>query len=340
MVLADTSSGNFTLTLPGASSSSGLKLQVKDLNTDGGLTISSSDGIDGLDFVHLAGAGNLMPSVEMICDGNAWYIISASEGLSFGTLAISEPFDFGASSGTLRDLTDQRSSPKGWNSNKWDNDTNSVSYQTTNLSFSGGTYDAFDNTGSTGIGQTSSAGSNYRGLDRQLSTTLSGEVWVSYLVEPQALNGLAHFGFRDSDTGYGGPTCDAVGLSGNTTSIRPFFFDDSSDTYTYASVELTEDITYLVVLKLDIQTSADDSVDLWIFRQNDVFTSTEAGLGSANLQITTADWNDGFNWLRFGGRPASGSSSADAQTQYDAIRFSNSSGDAGVATVLEGQIIP
>jgi formylglycine-generating enzyme required for sulfatase activity len=83
MVLADTTSGNLTLTLPSASSAPGSTIHIKKTNRDHGyVRVVASDNIDGQGSVFLKNSGGVLAHLEMLSNGSTWLITSHSEGAS------------------------------------------------------------------------------------------------------------------------------------------------------------------------------------------------------------------------------------------------------------------
>lgn len=116
------------------------------------------------------------------------------------------------------------------------------------------------------------------------------------------------------------------------------YFDNGTNTFssTGSDDSFAVDTTYLMVAKLTINGSgADDSVDMWMLKEGDSFTTTEAGLGAADLSLSTADFGDGLSniWLGRGDRDLDNATTTSAGF-IDDVRISNLSGDMGLQEVL------
>lgn len=79
VVLADVSGGGISVTLPAASISEGVLIQVKktDASTND-ITVQTAGGnIDGSSTATLSGSGGARPGASFICDGSNWFILNA-----------------------------------------------------------------------------------------------------------------------------------------------------------------------------------------------------------------------------------------------------------------------
>ena len=338
IVLVDNSTGNVTLTLPDASSYAGRIYTLKSLSSMYSL-MAEGDEIDGYSGVALSGDGNIMPSVSLISDGSTWHTIDLnSSTILFYSLPIRDYFNMGNSDGAFSSRSDQSSLQLGWQSNRWTHLTGSVVYEAAiNLNFSNSAYNNFRNDSDTGSFRRKPTTNGFRGNVRQLNPVLSGTFWFSALINMETLSGWSLICFADAKGGYG-TTPDGFGLSGDASNYSLFFHDDSAGTDTDGNANsLQSDTTYLLLAKTVINASADDHLEVWVFKESDTIGGTEAALGSANLSITTANFGDGFEWLRVGGHNNSGSSS-DAEFNLDAIRIAQlNDSDEALTLVLEGQ---
>lgn len=80
-ILCNTSGGSITISLPKASSATGLVLTIKKINTANSVTIDPdlSELIDGAATYTVGGAGT-RNSATVQCDGSAWYVLSYFSG--------------------------------------------------------------------------------------------------------------------------------------------------------------------------------------------------------------------------------------------------------------------
>lgn len=75
VVLCDATSGSFNVTLPAASGSNGKRFKIKRINTNintVGIIPTGGDTIDGISVYTIS---NTFETVELVCNGSAWYII-------------------------------------------------------------------------------------------------------------------------------------------------------------------------------------------------------------------------------------------------------------------------
>lgn len=107
MVLADTSSGSFTLTLPSATANSGRIYIIKRTSVDNDLFLEGGGNlIDGSSFLSMGNSGSSGGSIKIISDGTQWYILSSlADVISDDTGPLAAWYSFeGSSSTTVTDV--------------------------------------------------------------------------------------------------------------------------------------------------------------------------------------------------------------------------------------------
>ena len=79
VILMDVTSGGLAVTLPAASISEGVEIQVKKVDTStNDITVQTAGGlIDGSATATLSGSGGAKPGASFISDGANWYILNA-----------------------------------------------------------------------------------------------------------------------------------------------------------------------------------------------------------------------------------------------------------------------
>ena len=79
VILMDVTSGGLAVTLPAASISEGVEIQVKKVDTStNDITVQTAGGlIDGSATATLSGSGGAKPGASFISDGSNWYILNA-----------------------------------------------------------------------------------------------------------------------------------------------------------------------------------------------------------------------------------------------------------------------
>ena len=78
VVLADSSAGNITLTLPVASTVNGRMYTIKKTSNSHTLLLGSATLIDGLPGIELSSSSSAYPFVQVLSDGSTWRILSRS----------------------------------------------------------------------------------------------------------------------------------------------------------------------------------------------------------------------------------------------------------------------
>ncbi len=215
----------------------------------------------------------------------------------------------------------------------WQDGTGRVGYVANqNLGFANAAYDEGGNT-NTGAHQASSGPGDLRGAQLAVSAEQAGAFWVSALVRMTAdldENDAAFITFNTSDSyGYAAPGGDGIGIgvadpSGN---LAPAIYDNGTGSPVFgADTTFAANTAYLLLAELSIGPG-DDTIDLWLLKEGDTFGPTKASLGPADLSISDANLNDGLKNIWVGRYPSNG-------TIIDAIRISDSAGNAGLAQVL------
>lgn len=212
----------------------------------------------------------------------------------------------------------------------WDDGSGRTTYETSNVSFTNAGYINTSNDNSTGsLGLNSGAG-NPRGAHREFSgTALTGDFWISATFTLNS--GTDHFISLSDSTGIGNTStpADGFGVTVNGSFGQAMFHDKSSNSFTaIGDANLALNASLLLVAKVTVNNGADDSLKMWILDESDNFSSTEASLDSigARIDITNADFENGIQQIWVGRN--SGNSN------FDAFRISNTSGDAGLEQVL------
>jgi len=237
---------------------------------------------------------------------------------SSATLIFEDNMDYGDTDG------DSAYSPP------WDDGSGRTTYETTNVSFSHGSYVNPGNTASTGSVGLNSGPGDPRGAHREFSATaLTGDFWISATFNLSS--GTDHFialsdstGITNTDT-----PADGFGITVNGGFGQAMFHDESANTYTpFGAADLTLNTSLLLVAKVTVNSGADDSLKMWILEEGDSFSATESSLDTigARIDITNADFEDGIQQIWVGRN--SGNSN------FDAFRISDSSGDLGLQQVL------
>lgn len=78
MILADSSSGDITLTLPSANTVMGRQYKVIKTSQENTVTVSGSDNIDGGLFAKLNSSTTELSNLEIVSNGTQWYVTSGS----------------------------------------------------------------------------------------------------------------------------------------------------------------------------------------------------------------------------------------------------------------------
>lgn len=79
LILADTTSGNVTLTLPSVSTANGRIYQIKKIADPNDLIITASVNIDKASTITLTTSSNGYPFANIFSNGTQWYIRSKSQ---------------------------------------------------------------------------------------------------------------------------------------------------------------------------------------------------------------------------------------------------------------------
>jgi hypothetical protein len=219
----------------------------------------------------------------------------------------------------------------------WSDGTNNVQYNASaNLSFSNPSYEAGNNTGTTGA-ILGSGTATPRGIQRSFSVSaLSGELWVSFLANITSANttaGIIGFGLNNATYSNASPNGDMVGIGHDgVTGYAAAWRNQSNGTLSHGSdTTFALNSTYLIVAKITIDAAVaadNDSLRIWTLKPGDIFSASEAGLGTPDLDITTADFGTGVAniWV--------GRANTVFSWRADAIRLSNATGTTGVREVL------
>lgn len=236
-----------------------------------------------------------------------------------GSLVFQENFDYGSSN-----------FDNGYGA--WSDTTNNVQYNTLNLALANPNYTAGDNTASTGSIQFSGSGTP-RGAQVQIDPAgLTGQFWMSYLIRTNA-DALGEYVITalHSTATYSNasPVGDSFGVGWDGSARRVVFRDQSANTVVFSTgLSLASNEVGLLIAKVTINASADDSVSLWLMNASSSFGLTEASLGTPALTVNTADWGDSVSQLW------AGKFSTSITGNLDAIRISDAAGDAGLAEVI------
>ena len=207
----------------------------------------------------------------------------------------------------------------------WNDGSGRTTYEASNVSFTNAAYSNTTNGASTGsLGLNSGAG-DPRGAHIEFSSTpLTGDFWLSAIINLSS--GTNHIISLSDSSGIatGSIPADGFGLTVNGGNAQAVFYDGSFTAQ--GAADLTLNAPLLMVAKVTVNSGGNDSLKLWVFEEGDTFGPTEASLGSARIDTTTADFEDGIQQL-WAGR-SSGTSNVDG------FRISDASGDTGLNEVL------
>lgn len=236
-------------------------------------------------------------------------------------LLVDEPFDYGSS-----DLQ------SGYGS--WSDGTSNARYEgnSGNSSWTGDSDYVADNAG--GYFAVNSFNS-WRGAQLDFGTALSGEFWVSVLMNEQT-TGLSGIGLALEMGGYDIADFDGFlfGASGNQNLAGA---QNGGALFETAPPTAVSGSWGLFVAKITINVAADDSISLWSFDSTDSFGLTEASLGVADFTSNTVDYGDSVTDVWIGGYDSGAPSGAGS---LDNVRISDLAGDSGLFEVLQGEAIP
>lgn len=221
----------------------------------------------------------------------------------------------------------------------WLGGTNNVRYRTppSTLAFSGAGYVASHAGGFLESGNSNSA--DYRGANAPLGATMTGEFWISAFVNPLNMTysggATAMMALNTSGTSNSSPGGPGFGLySHPDTGVRPAIFTGigPSGVLSMADTPIAAAAWYLLVARINIAASADDSVDFWVFGADADVPTTIAGLGTPTHSSSALNWGDSINTLNLGGQSLGLSGAKTAH--WDDLRVSDLTGDAGLGEVL------
>jgi len=234
--------------------------------------------------------------------------------------------DYFDTSGT-GDLHSQTSTANnsGWAGTGYVSGSNTVDAISGSLSFTNANYtDAVS-------GNKVQASNPDRSGGRKIGSFITGEVWMSYLVNLYNSSGSnTEVGLREG-TGTGnedwpgyGTGVDGVSYTWNTGTFQ----------YDSGAAALSEDVTYLAVVRFDLSAGG-SSLTAWHFAAGDAIPTTEAGLDALSANKLT---KSGLSYLTTG--------SANYVVYHgdslhaDSIRLSTEAGDNGLTEVLTGAAVP
>ncbi|MCD8481263.1 MAG: PEP-CTERM sorting domain-containing protein [Verrucomicrobia bacterium] len=264
--------------------------------------------------------------------------------LSPGTLIMQEYFNYGGSN--LAGVNPSNSSNSA-NYGTWSDGTNNVGYNTadgpTAFGGMGSAYvinDTFNPTAGGGILRTGVSAAGWRGVQSPIGATLSGNFWVSVLVNPTnlsyslgasavvAFNSSAYNSQNTNGPGFGFHTAD-----GSLPNLS-IFNTTSNSTVAQSTGTYALNNWYLILASITINADGNDSISLWAFSIDDVVPGTVAELGVPVTSSSDIDWGDSISNVWLGGARGSNGGSGNANSDIDALRISSAGGDAGLQQVL------
>ncbi|MGC9452910.1 MAG: PEP-CTERM sorting domain-containing protein [Oceanipulchritudo sp.] len=226
-------------------------------------------------------------------------------------------------------------------SNDWES-ASEASWQSGTASWAGDSDYALANAGGMVrvVGPQYNAG-EWRSAQHDFGTALSGEFWVSMLIQAEdtttgsgAVFALENGVFNDRHAdGFG------IGISGDGN----LFTREGGDPQpgvedTNVAIPQNGGWT-LVVSKITVNGSgAADSIDFWAFDDQSTFGLTEASLGSALYSSSSVQYGDDVQDIWLGAYTISKNNQGKAN--FDNIRISDLAGDAGLAEVLTTAAVP
>lgn len=176
------------------------------------------------------------------------------------------------------------------------------------------------------VGKSVQISNNGRAGGRELAASLTGTVWMSYLVHMYSSNQInASVGLRQANTWPGYATAvDGVDYTWNGT----------ASVYESGGADLATGQTYLAIARFVLDAGG-SSLTAWHFAPSDAIPTTEAGLNALLANQFTKT-----NLANLSGGTANFVVYHGAGNRVDAVRISDASGDAGVQAVLGVTPIP
>lgn len=241
-----------------------------------------------------------------------------------GTLIFVDYLDYGPTNANLGTLS------------PWVNSTDNVRYvANNNSSFSHSSY--VIGSGNVDTGRVETSGTLQRTsqapLTSSLTTYLTGEIWVSGLHASNATTGVSTMfslgalnAIGYNNTGGGNST--HFGIFNDAGTLKPAIATGQANTWettrTLGTSTLTADTTYLVIAQAITDTN---TLNFWVFGEGDTFGTTVASLGAPHVTTSSAV-------LGFVSQIGLGKSGDAGASHWDALRVSNTAGDAGLQAVI------
>jgi hypothetical protein len=218
---------------------------------------------------------------------------------------------------------------------EWSDGTSNVGYNSASSNWTGDSDYVLNGAG--GVIRASSF-NTYRGAQLDWGTAVSGEIWLSVLMDENTGNSsdsgiilaLENGGYSNSGfDGFG------FGISGNG---NLFTAQAGAPSEVAGPVNVPQSGGWtLFVAKITVNGGgADDAIELWAFDNTSSFGLTEASLGSSIFSSTTVQYGDSVQDVWVGGRDGTQSGAGD----FDNIRISDAGGDNGVYEVMTATAIP
>ena len=214
----------------------------------------------------------------------------------------------------------------------WSDGTSNVGYNSATASWSGDPDYVLDGAG--GLVRANSYNA-WRGAQRDWGTAVSGQIWVSVLMDERtAAASDAGIVLALENGGYSSSGFDgfAFGISGNGNLMTSQSGAAPAEVSGPISIPASGGWT-LFVAKITVNGGgANDTIDLWAFDSTSSFGQTEASLGTKLWSSAAVQYGDDVQDVWVGGhRNASGVSGAG---DFDNVRVSDAAGNTGLAEVL------